>query len=83
MLKDIASGKESVQSVDEKVGHYDVETGIVDNRSIRDHSQVQLIRQAKKLTSLSVEMEQYKNFYENELLKTMMLPGTDASAQES
>lgn len=28
-------------------------------------------------------MEQYKNFYENELLKTMMLPGTDASAQES
>ena len=83
MLRDITSGKESIQKVDEKVKVFDAQTGITDSRSIRDHAQIHVLRQARNLTALHDDMDQYKNFYENELLKALMLPGSDKSAQEA
>ena len=53
----------------------DQETGIPELRSIRDHAQIQTIRTAKRLTELPQDMEQYKNYYENQLLQALMKPG--------
>ena len=44
MLKDITSGKESIQQVDEKVKVFDAQTGITDSRSLRDHAQIHVLR---------------------------------------
>ena len=73
-LQKIASGMEKASRDDEVVEMIDQDTGIADRRSTRDHVQVQVLREAKQLTSMPVDMEQYKNFYENELLKALMIP---------
>ena len=44
MLKDITSGKESIQQVDEKVKVFDSQTGITDSRSLRDQAQIHVLR---------------------------------------
>ena len=36
--------------------------------------QVQILREAKSLTQMPEDLEQYKNYYENKLLEAMMKP---------
>jgi len=56
-------------------------TGISNTHTIRDHAQLLNVREAKKLTELPVDMDQYKNFYENQLLAAMMQPMSNSEAQ--
>ena len=81
-LSNIAQGIEKAQPDDEIVEMIDLETGISDKRSVRDHVQLQVSREAKQLTRLTEDMDQYKNFYENELLKALMIPDA-AKANEA
>ena len=81
-LKSIVEGSEKAQQEDEIVEMIDLQTGITDKRSIRDHAQIQVLREAKQLTALTDDMDQYKNFYENELLKALMVPDA-AEANEA
>ena len=58
----------------------DPATGISTARSARDHTQVMTLREAKELTALPADMDQYTNFYENKLLEAMMEPGNSNDA---
>lgn len=83
MLKDVVQGTESQsRAVDEKVKLVDPESGVTETRSVRDHMQVRLLREAKRLTELPRDMEQYTNFYENKLLEALMQPGDPEWAQK-
>ena len=64
-LQRVIDGKEKINDVDREVKAVDGETGKEDVRSMRDHAQVRLVREAKKLTEMPADMEQYKYFYEN------------------
>ena len=57
-------------------------TGLSETKSLRDQVHLNILRDAKKLTELQNDMEQYRNFYENKLLKTMMQPGNTEEAEE-
>ena len=57
-------------------------TGLSETKSLRDQVHINILREAKKLTELQSDMEQYRNFYENKLLKTMMQPGNTEDAEE-
>ena len=74
-LEKIKSGQEKSSHLDEQVLLDDKATGIKDLKSVRDHAQILLLRDAKRVTELPADMEQYKNFYENRLLHAMMKPG--------
>ena len=80
-LQTIADGSELVQDVDELVNIVDFNTGTPETRALRDHAQIRVLRDAKQLTKLPNDMEQYKNYYENKLLEAMMKPGNSESAQ--
>lgn len=82
LLKSISTGSETVQQVDELVGSVDKMTGFSETKSLRDQVHLNVLRDAKKLTELQNDMEQYRNFYENKLLKAMMRPGNTEDAEQ-
>jgi len=51
--------------------------GFEEVKALRDHTQIQVLRDAKTLTQLPVDMEQYKNYYENRLLTALMQEGDE------
>ena len=80
-MKSISDGSELIQDVDERVKIVDHNTGESETRAMRDHTQIRVLRDAKQLTELPNDMEQYKNYYENKLLATMMKPDSSESSQ--
>ena len=81
LLKSISTGSETVQQVEERVNSVDPMTGLSESKSLRDQVHLNVLREAKKLTELQNDMEQYRNFYENKLLKEMMKPGNTEDAE--
>lgn len=75
LMQSIVDGSEVTQPEDEQVKLVDEELGSLDSKSLRDHLHVRLLREAKELTRLQSDMEQYRNYYENMLLKAMMNEG--------
>jgi len=71
-LQSVLEETEQIQDVDEKVDIVDESTGLLETRSLRDHAQIRVLREAKRLTELPNDMVQYKNYYENKLLEAMM-----------
>ena len=64
-LQDVANSNESVQDADQRISVTDGITGVEEVKSLRDHAHIQVLRDAKRLTKLPDDMEQYKYYYEN------------------
>lgn len=56
-LSSVAKRKETASEVDQKVTLIDQETGISESRSLRDHAQIQVLREAKRLTKIPEDMD--------------------------
>ena len=56
-MEDVASSRETIQDADEILSVTDSVTGTEEVKSLRDHAHTQVLRDAKRLTKLSDDIE--------------------------